>query len=283
MDIEMKAENALREVQLTQLRILKVFMQFCEDHNLRWYMIGGSLIGVLRHKGFIPWDDDIDIGMPRKDYDEFVALQNTFPDGYTLTDRRNDAKWHFNFSQFVDAESEIIVHMNEKPRPCKIWIDVFPIDGMPENSFRRWLHGKHVLMYRYMIQMAKISTQVDTHKVGRPWFEKTIIKMLHYVPVGKLVNVDRCLDNMARVLRRYDFDDSAWAGNMLGKYREKEYMPKSWWGVPVKLPFEDISVLCPAESDKIETKLYGDYMQWPAVGHRVSHDIEIIKLRDSGA
>ena len=71
--------NNVRKVQMTQMEILRLFMDICERHRLRWYMIGGSLIGVLRHKGFIPWDDDIDIGMPRKDYDKFVSLQAEYP------------------------------------------------------------------------------------------------------------------------------------------------------------------------------------------------------------
>lgn len=275
----MKETNGdIRKVQLAQLQILKVFMQFCQKHNLRWYMIGGSLIGVLRHKGFIPWDDDIDIGMPRQDYDKFVSLQSEYPVGYALIDHRNEYEWQFNFSQFVDNESEIIVRMNEKPRHCKIWIDVFPIDGMPCNRIRCWLHGEHVLMYRYLIQIPNIRTQVDTHKVGRPWYEKVIISILHYLPIGKLINVDTCLDAMARSLRKYDFDSSAWAGNLLGKYREKEYMPKEWWGVPVLLPFEDVKVQCPAESDKITEKLYGNYMQLPPMEHRVGHNIEIVRI-----
>lgn len=276
---KMPKDNNIRLVQFTQLQILKVFMLFCEEHHLRWYMIGGSLIGVLRHKGFIPWDDDIDIGMPRQDYDKFVSLQHEYPIGYTLTNHHNSRDWHFNFSQFVDNDSEIVVHMNEDPRYCKVWIDIFPIDGMPNNKIHRWLHGKHVLMYRYLIQIPNIRTQVDMHKVGRPWYEKAIIKILHHLPLGQLINVDACLNRMNKVLKKYDFDASAWAGNMLGKYREKEYMPRKWWGVPTLMPFENIDVRCPAESDKIQTKLYGNYMKWPDMKDRVSHDIEIIKLR----
>lgn len=271
--------SSIRKVQLIQLQILNEFIQICQHNNLRWYIIGGSLIGVLRHKGFIPWDDDIDIGMPRKDYDKFIALQHTFPKGYTLTDHKTDKSWNFSFVQFVDTESKIIVHMNETPRYCNVWIDVFPIDGMPGNCILRWFHGKHVLMYRYLIQIANLRTQVDKHKKGRPWYEKAIIKALHFIPIGRLINVESCLNAMEKALKKYDFDKSPWAGNLLGKYREKEYMPKEWWGTPVAYPYEGIIVLCPRCSDKIERKLYGNYMEWPKEEDRVSHDIEVIKLR----
>ena len=102
----------IRRVQLTQLRILQDFMKFCEEHNLRYFIAGGALIGVMRHKGFIPWDDDIDVSMPRPDYDKFVSLKENFPNGYSLTNHETDKNWQFNFSQFVDDTSEIILHFN---------------------------------------------------------------------------------------------------------------------------------------------------------------------------
>ncbi len=271
----------LKEVQRTQIEILKTFMELCNRESLRWYMIGGSLIGVLRHKGFVPWDDDIDIGMPRYDYDKFVSMQSEYPSGYSLTTHLNDEKWPFVFCQYVDVDSEIVVHMNEEPRKCKVWIDVFPIDGLPSNKILRWWHVKKILLCRYLIQIPNIRTQVDTHKVGRPWYEKIIIKILHIVPLGNLINVKRLQRRLEMLLRTYDFDNSSWAGNMLGKYREREVMKKEWWGDPISLPFENIHVNCPSDSDKIERQLYGDYMKWPSPEHRVSHDIEIVRLRQS--
>lgn len=270
----------IRKVQLAQLQILRDFILFCEEHNLRYFMAGGALIGVLRHKGFIPWDDDIDLSMPRKDFDKFVALQNKYPDGYSLVNHDIEPTWQFNFCQFVDDKSEIIVHMNEEPRSCKIWIDVFPEDGLPDNPIRRWFHVKHILMYRYLIQVPNVKTQIDTHKVGRPWYEKIVIKILHFLPLGKLINVDNMLKAMERLLRKYDYDNSKYVGSLLGKYRGKEVVPRNYWGNGVKLRFENIMVSCPVEFDKLLTRIYGDYMKMPPEDKRVGHDIEIIKLRD---
>lgn len=269
----------IRRVQLTQLRILQDFMKFCEEHNLRYFIAGGALIGVMRHKGFIPWDDDIDVSMPRPDYDKFVSLKENFPNGYSLTNHETDKSWQFNFSQFVDDTSEIILHFNEKPRHCKVWIDIFPLDGTPNNPLHRWLHVKHIMMLRYLIQIPNLRTQVDTHKVGRPWYEKAIIKCLHYLPLGVFVNVDRDLKRMSNSLRKYNYDKSDYVGNLLGKYREKEVVPRSYFGEGVMLPFENIKVPCPSQYDAWLTHIYGDYMMLPPVDQRVGHDVEIIKLR----
>ena len=243
-------------------------------------MIGGSLIGVLRHKGFIPWDDDIDIGMPRKDYDKFISLQKKYPSGYALINHETDKNWNFNFSQFVDKNTDIIVNFNETPRHCKIWIDIFPIDGLPKNAIHRWLHMKHILFYRYLVQIANIRTQVDTHKVGRPIWEKIILKIFHYIPIGTLIDADKILKDLESLLRKYDFDDMEYAGNLLGKRREKEIVPQFFWGNPILLPFENINVNCPKEYNKLQTQLYGDYMHMPPIEERVCHDITIIKIKE---
>ncbi len=272
-------ESNVRKVQNVQLQILKDFMFFCKEHQLRYFMSGGSLIGVMRHKGFIPWDDDIDVVMPRKDYNKFVKLQDEYPNDYFIVNHDADKNWQFNFSQFVDDQSEIIVHMNEKPRKCKIWIDVFPLDGLPNNALLRWFHIKRIMMYRYLIQIPNIRTQVDTHKVGRPFYEKCVIKLFHYIPLGRLVKVDSVLKKMQECLEKYDYDGSYFVGNMLGKYREREVVPHDYFGQGKVMDFEDIKVYCPYEPDLLLKHLYGEYMQFPPEKDRVSHDIEIVKLR----
>lgn len=272
-------ESNVRKVQNVQLQILMDYMAFCKEHHLRYFVSGGSLIGVMRHKGFIPWDDDIDVMMPRSDYNQFVKLQSEFPKDYFLVNHDTDKNWQFNFAQFVDNQSEIIVRMNEEPRKCKIWIDVFPLDGMPNNSLLRWFHIKHILMYRYLIQIPNIRTQVDTHKVGRPFYEKCVIKLLHYIPMGKFINVNSVLKKMEKALEKYDYDKSGYVGNMLGKYREREIVPYEYFGHGKDLDFENIKVCCPDEPDKLLKHLYGEYMQLPPEKDRVSHDIEIIRLR----
>lgn len=272
-------ESNVRKVQNVQLQILKDFMLFCKEHQLRYFMSGGSLIGVMRHKGFIPWDDDIDVVMPRKDYNKFVKLQNEYPHDYFLVNHDTDKNWQFNFAQFVDNQSEIIVRMNEKPRKCKIWIDVFPLDGLPNNALLRRIHIERIMLYRYLIQIPNIRTQVDTHKVGRPFYEKCVIKLLHYIPLGRLVKVDSVLKKMQEYLEKYDYDGSNFVGNMLGKYREREVVPYDYFGQGKVMDFENIKACCPSKPDLLLKHLYGEYMLLPPEKDRVSHDIEIVKLR----
>lgn len=267
-------------VQRLTLSLLNKYINICEDNHLCYYFTGGALIGVLRHGGFIPWDDDIDVGMPRKDYDKFLKiLEDDMPEGYSICNRFNDKNWHFAMSQFIDNESVIEINLAEQPRIAHIWIDVFPLDGLPSGKIHRWFIVKRILFYRYLIQIAHIRTQVDSHR-SRPAFERIALNILKIIPLGKLINTDKVLDKLDCILRKYDFEDSDYVGNMLGRYREKEVVPKKYFGKPNKGLFEGIEVNIPAMSHELQTSLYGDYMKLPSLDERIAHNVKIISHRN---
>lgn len=269
-----------RKVQKLTLFALNEFISFCEKHDLRYYFTGGALIGVMRHKGFIPWDDDIDIGMPRKDFDRFHKLiKYQMPEGFGICNRDTDKNWHFAMSQFIDKESEIEINLAEKTRKSHIWIDVFPLDGLPDNKIKRWLKVKYILMHRYLVQIAFITTQVDAHR-KRPIWERAILRFCKVVPIGKLIRTQKVLDHLEKILRKDDFYTSKWCGNMLGRYREKEVVLTEWFGQPKKGEFEGELVNIPLDSDAILKSLYGDYMKLPPEENRVAHGVKVIKCRD---
>lgn len=269
------------KVQKLTISLLQKFISICEQNNLRYYFTGGALIGVLRHKGFIPWDDDIDVGMPREDYDRFLdILEKDMPKGYGICNRFTNSDWHFAMSQFIDEESEIEINLAEQPRKAYVWIDVFPLDGLPSNNIHRWIRVKHILMYRYLVQIAHIKTQVDCHR-NRPFLEKMILGILKIIPLGKLINSNKILDKLENLLRKENFDKSIYAGNMLGRYREREVVPKKYFGRAKKGIFEDIEVNIPEMSHELQTALYGDYMKIPPKNERVAHNVRIICCRES--
>ena len=274
------AEDVNKKVQELTLYTLNTFIDFCEKNNLRYYFTGGALIGVIRHKGFIPWDDDIDIGLPRKDFDRFHELIKTeMPDGFGICDRYTDPDWHFAMSQFIDKESEIEIHLAEKPRRAHIWIDVFPLDGLPDNKLARWFRVKNIMFHRYLVQIANISTQVDINR-KRPRSERIILTICKIIPIGKLINTNKTLDKLEKILRRSDFYKSTWCGNMLGRYREREVVKREWFGMPIKGTFEGQKVNIPEHSDPILRSLYGDYMKPPPENERVAHNVTILKCRN---
>ncbi len=272
--------DEIKTAQKLTLNVLKKFIEICEENNLRYYFTGGALIGVLRHGGFIPWDDDIDIGMPRKDYERFlVALDTEMPNGFGICNRFTDKNWHFLMSQFFDQQSEVEIDLASEKRRAHIWIDVFPLDGLPSNSIERWFRIKEILFYRYLIQLANISTQVDAHR-ERPILEQTILKIAKTLPLGKIIDTDKMLDKLEKLLCKTDFYNSQYAGNLLGRYRQREVVPTQYFGTPKQANFEGIMVNIPAMSDELQTALYGDYMEMPPEKDRVAHNIKILRCRN---
>ena len=276
----MSHQNDNEKVQRLTIELLKVYIQICEKYHLKYYFTGGALIGVLRHHGFIPWDDDIDVGMPRKDYEKFLYIMEKNPiEGYGICNRYTNPEWHFAMTQFVDLESEIVIHLAEKPRKANIWLDVFPLDGLPFNKVHRWLRVKNVLLHRYLVQIAFIDTQVDANR-KRPMLEKVVLSVCKVIPFGKLINANKVMTHMEKVLASSDFYQSQYAGNMLGRYREREVVPQKYFGNPVSGDFEGIDVNIPEMSHELQTSLYGDYMKLPPVESRVAHNVTIIKCRE---
>lgn len=271
--------NDLTQVHKLTLSLAKVFIALCEKHGLRYYFIGGSVIGILRHGGFIPWDDDIDIGMPRRDYDRLLEILKTdMPEGYGICNRHTDKNWHFNLSQFIDLESRILIHLTETPRKAHVWLDIFPLDGLPTGNLRRWLHVKNILMKRYLVQIAHIDTQVDAHR-KRPFVERLVLGFCKIIPVGKLIRTNKVLDRMENLLRRYDYDESIYVGNMLGRQRAREVVLRAQFGTPVQKKFEDILVNIPEKYHELQTHFYGDYMAMPPEEKRESHHVTILNAR----
>lgn len=271
----MKELQIAQQIELKNLLILK---NVCERHKLRYYAIGGTLIGVIRHGGFIPWDDDIDIGLPRDDFDRLMSIcEQELPEGYYMANHKTEPDWHFALSQLVNKNAIVDVYFNEKPRRCHIWVDVFPIDGLPKGAIQRYLHIKHIMITRYLIQIGHIKTQVSNFG-NRPWYEKLILKICSIIPVGKLLNSEKLLAHLNKILKKYPFEGSTYSGNMLGRYREKEAVPTHYWGEPIMRKFETIIVPTPAESDLCLRHLYGDYMKLPPKEKQQSHKIKIIQM-----
>lgn len=268
---------AKKEIQLLELEILKEVIRISDENNLTYYIIGGSLIGVLRHKGFIPWDDDIDIGMPRSDYEKFIEICKKDINGqYAIIDNSTDPKWFFNFAQIVNKKIKIKIETTENPRISNPWVDLFPIDGLPSDKKKRKRHFRKILHYRYLIQLANIENQVDQSRKDRPLRERLILKIFSTFKIKKFINSKNILRKMKIALKTYDFYQSEYAGNLLGRYREKEVVPKNYFGKPKKLPFEEIMVNVPEKYHELQTHLYGDYMSLPPKEKQVTHSITII-------
>ena len=271
----------IKIIQDKILSILKEFISICKDNNLTYYALGGTLLGAVRHKGFIPWDDDIDIGMPREDYEKFKKIaSNALPENYKfLSDDTSNYKK--SFSVIRDDSTKIIMNYSNEEQEESLWIDIFPLDGMPTNPLKKKYHSYRYLYTRMMVQLSQFNSLVNQKKENRPWLEKVIIRIANVVKIEKVVSFSWAQKKYLQTIKKYSFNEG-FAGNYTGAYKLREIVPSDYFGQPVLLQFEDLKLSCPHKFREYLTAIYGaDYMQLPPEEKRVLHHYEIISLGEN--
>ena len=272
----------LRKLQLLEVNLLIQFQELCKANNLTYYFTGGGLIGALRHGGFIPWDDDMDIVMPREDYDKFVEIckKNEVVDGYGLIhyETHIDPDWNTVYSKFVDTKSELERPLAFQTYKEYVWIDILPVDGMPNSKIGRWLHMKHVLLLRYWLVLTDIEHRAALKK--RPFYETWILKLFTAIPIFKMFDSVKVARIVEKCMRKYKIHDSKYCCNLIGKYRSREIQPRERWGNPKTLLFEGIEVKVPELYHEFQTHMYGDYMKLPPENQRIAHKVTLLDHRE---
>ena len=261
----------MNDLQKKQLDILKEFIRVCKKHNLHYFLVGGTCLGAIRHKGFIPWDDDIDVGMPRADFDKFMLLQDEFKGTpLFIQNYKTDSKYIYNFAKLRDSSTTFIEDFYANHRINHgVWIDIFPIDGMSyeEKESKKLAYKiRHVWFNIYLAYLPALRRTVRKET----WFKDiclNIVAGLFYVfDIAHYRN--KYID---RYVRKIDYDKAKMVGNYFGFNMKKEAMPKEWFDEYIEVDFEDIKVSVLKEYDKYLTKLYGNYMKYPPLDKQVGH------------
>lgn len=252
----------LRTLQLIELKILLEVKRVCDKLGIKYFLIGGTLLGAVRHQGFIPWDDDIDIGMRREDYNRFIAEfpSHSRPE-YLLSTCDTDKGWKYVFGK-------VRIHGTEYPEPCnchildnnEIWVDVFPFDNIPNSIWKRKIHIilleiiELVLRYKY--------------KYVTPMSKKIYGKICHIMCKKLSVVVSRKLLINARdaILLRYNERSTKYVINWPFKAAKREYFDEL-----TELPFETVLFPVPKMYHEYLTSFYGDYMRIPPENERPKH------------
>lgn len=253
-------ESQLRQLQLTQLEILKIFDSFCRKHELKYSLYAGSLLGAVRHKGFIPWDDDLDVCMDRKDYDRFLTLWEQEPvAGYILQNKDNSIYFDQSFSKLRrDHTTYLEKQWQVGNHHTGIFLDIFPIDRLPEGTLARYLFRWDCLTYlllcrefvpvreNFLIRAGSAVILACIPKFCRPAVRKRILKRI-------TCRRDR-RDLPAVAIETIGALRKPFAADMLDHY--------------TLLPFEDGEFMCFADWDDHLRRKFGDYMQLPPVEER---------------
>lgn len=258
----------LKKIQRVELEMLQIFHEICRKYQLTYYAVGGTLLGAVRHKGFIPWDDDIDIAMPRSDYEKFIEVYSQdLPDHLSL--EKNPT--NLNILQIVNNNTVIEIGKRHQG----IFIDVFPIDGCPKPGIGRKIYNVDILLRRMLCKLSVLDI-LDERDRGKT--ENSIVKFAKLTRLYKILSPQKLVNSLEKRIKLFPYENSDYAGVILGRYRDRELLPKKIWGKPRKTRFENIEINSPADADTYLTYLYGDYMVLPPKDKQVAHNIKIIKM-----
>ncbi len=270
--------GTLKRVQQIETDMLAEVDRICRKHGLVYWIDGGTCLGAVRHKGFIPWDDDIDIGMPMEDFLRFEQISKTeLPEDVSLHVMKSDPTQYVLWGKLYQ-ENTTFIENDADQAGCDecVFIDVFPYVRLDE---RRQDHGVgHLrrtqlwtkLIYIYRIKDPNVLKSLSWHRVA-----KAIWRAAH--------GVLRVVTNQDKLRRRFERacvakHPSEWWGNPSAAhpypFHESTLMP------PVELPFDDLMVFAPRDWDRFCSDLYGDYMQLPPEDNRKSHCPLVLDVGD---
>ena len=273
------SSDHLSDVQKYILKILKDVTSLFDEMGIRYYMQGGTMLGSIRHKGFIPWDDDVDIAIPREQYDKMLnTISDKLPENLELRTYWDESTHHYYFARIVDTRYLIKRMGSMEVRYENVWIDLFPLDGMPNNAAVRQIHKFRLLFTRMLYHISTIE-KVNINRPGRSKLEKVIIRFAQITRIGKIINTRRQLDKIDRLLKAYPLKGSKWIVNFTGQtsYKFNELFRKKIYGHKKMYPFEDMMLPGPEQYDAYLTSLYGDYMTPPADCDKNAHVSELVR------
>ena len=247
----------LDELKSIQIDLLQKTSDFCERNDLKYFLCGGTLIGAIRHKGYIPWDDDIDIAMPRPDYDRFVKSFNHPDNYYQVVNLDNNPKYEYCFAKVYDNRT-LLKEFHYPGETFGVYIDVFPADGV-----------KNAAQIKKIMLLHKLLNTKRANYYNRTLFKKCINT------VGKLLLLPFSAHQIARWMdkecRMYPFGSLPMAGVIANPFGPGEMVDRTVFDSYIYVDFEGRKYQAPIGYDIWLRSVFGDYMQLPPIEFQVSH------------
>lgn len=274
MDID---TNDLAAIKTKELEMLDQFVDICNRHNINYFLSGGTCLGAIRHKGFIPWDDDIDVGMLREDFEKFEkACADELPEPFFLQTMKSDPYCGLVFAKIRNTKTEMI------ERYCKnvqmqqgIWIDIFPYDAIPDESRSRKKYLRKVSFLRnlYIVKCGY------TMPEGKTLIQHIAFHLVRFFT--PCISIKWITSKLYKEMTRYNETQGCSsvypAGGAYGP--EKEIKPRTMFNTFCDVEFENRSYKTIADFDGYLSQNYGNYMQLPPLDQRKTvHDLVKIRI-----
>lgn len=253
-------EMSLQDIQAVSLNILKDVHKFCESHHIRYSLAYGTLIGAIRHKGFIPWDDDIDIIIPRPDFERFCRDYQSAK-GFVLYSPE-DSKSFLTYARVCDNEHTLVkTNCPWAKEPTGVWIDIFPFEGLPSDESE---------FLGLVKKIRSIQSKIVGLRSGRylKLSETTSVRNLVVCLIKRVLyfkeNIYKLIRQHIRLITESSYEDADFCGQLcVMDYPEKEHNPKTEFGNYIKVPFCDSEFYVMSGYDSVLKRYYGNYMELP--------------------
>ena len=271
----MEKITTIKEIQDCELNILKKLLVFFDDNHIEYCMSGGSVLGAVRHNGFIPWDDDIDLLVNRKDYDRIMyELDSTSLEKQGISIKKPGMKGYvYPFIKVVSNDTLVKdAKVLDKFHNTGLWVDIFPLDHYPDDEKQ---HIRYVKRNKFMTRILAAGICSDEAIGSWKTISKVVFKLLYVLSGGHRV-LTRKIDRYAQKLNAANcnsthYGNGAWPENL------RTYYDESMVGSFTTHAFEDIEVNIPKNYDGFLTRLYDDYMKLPPEEKRNRHVIECFR------
>ena len=257
-------ELSLQEIKQHELEILKVFHTFCVKNNIRYFISHGTLLGAIRYKGFIPWDDDLDVLVPREDYDRLLTIFKD-TERYQLIAFEKNPNYAFPYAKLCDMSTRKIEGGYNSYVALGLDIDVFPLDHWDDNLEKAKQESKHQKQNMFRLVLSKLQKPDSHHPFKR--FAKGILMVF-----CKMRGSAYYIEKIIRGANKPEQKNSRYMGGKAWNvYGERDILPAEVFAEAIELEFESEKFFAPVGYDTFLSSLYGDYLPEPPVEKRKTH------------